>query len=112
MDDKLRLYIAEIEPKWRAFLDRLADEHHPYDAGRPGWGPQDEAWLKTRHHLDAVAAAYVAWHVDGKAVNEPGLVDDARLLELIELCVPSDADRRVFLAICQQLAREWRERRW
>jgi hypothetical protein len=108
MNKPMRAYIAELEPKWRPFLEKLADSQHPHDESRPGWGPQDEAWIQMVAHLDHVAAAYAAWHGAGYLINDFGPVDDARLVELVEPCLTRDADRRVFLATCQQFARDLR----
>jgi hypothetical protein len=109
MDDNIRTYIARIRSRWRPFLEQLADAVHPHDSSRLGWGPSDEAWLIMVGHLDGVAAAYVAWQASGISINDCGPVSDARLAELIEPCLSNEADRRVFLATCKQLASEWRE---
>jgi len=112
MDEGLRAYLAELGPKWDAFLDQLADLEHPHDPATRGWAPGDEAWFQARRHLDRIAAAYVAWQADGIAVNQCGQgMDDARLLELIEPYIQREASRRVFLATCQQLAQEWKMRK-
>lgn len=109
MDDTRRKYIAEIRSNWRPFLEKLADTVHPPYPSRPGWGPSDEAWYQMVAHLDSVAAAYVAWQSTGISINECGPVSDAHLAELIEPCLDNEADRRVFLAACKQLASEWRK---
>jgi hypothetical protein len=102
MEDNIRAYIARFGPRWRPFLEKLADAVHPPDSSRPGWGPSDEAWMNLVDHLDSVAAAYVAWQSTGISINERGPVSDARLFELIEPCIFDEADRRVFLATCKQ----------
>jgi hypothetical protein len=107
--NKLNAYVAKLESRWRPFLEKLADAEHPHDSSRPGWGPQDEAWIQMVNHLDGIAAAYVAWQAEGKTINECGPIDDARLLELIEPCIRHEADRRVFLATCKHHVAEWQE---
>ena len=107
VDDAIREYHAALGPKWRAFRERLADAEHPMDPAATGPGIH-EPWFKLVRHLDEVAAAYVAWQVDGVSINGWTSVDDERLRELIEPCLRSDSDKRVFLLTCQRLAAEWR----
>ncbi len=111
MNDKTRKFIAEIRSRWRPFLEQLADTVHPHDPSRPGWGPSDEEWFQLVAHLDGVAAAYVAWQAAGVSINDCGSVSDVRLFELIEPCIRSETDRRIFLAACKQLASDWQELR-
>ncbi len=56
----------------------------------------------------AIDATYVAGQGEGISVNEYDALDDDRVLERIEPCIPSEADQRVFLLACKQGVRDWR----
>jgi hypothetical protein len=113
MTKKIREHIAMLETNWRPFLEKLADTVHPRDPSnpdRPDWTPEDESWWQLVNYLDGVTVAYVAWQSEGLTVNEHASpVDDARILELIEPCGLSEADRRVFVLTCQQLVQDRRK---
>jgi hypothetical protein len=92
-------YWQPFEPQWRAFIEQLGEAAYPHDYDRKR-GAVNE--------LDRAAASYVGWMNTGQIVTMQGPVDEAQLREVAERLLKTDADRRVYIAICQHLAREFR----